>query len=152
MQTSKARIYDKILATLALSLMLGFTLMHFVPFASAQSAAQPSASTQLQNNVQYPNYSASIKVPENASDENLTAMVKITPDQAKSAALSNPTVSGGNVTGISLDNENGNLVYSVQITKGTAVYDVKVDAGNGHVLFIDTGMDSEVSAVESIAE
>ena len=40
---------------------------------------------------------------------------------------------------VSLDNENGNLVYSVEIkTASNEVKDVKVDAGSGNVLYEDS--------------
>jgi uncharacterized membrane protein YkoI len=39
-----------------------------------------------------------------------------------------------------LDNENGSLVYSVELSNGT---DVKVDASNGAVLHAETGADKE---------
>jgi uncharacterized membrane protein YkoI len=47
----------------------------------------------------------------------------------------------GKVLKAALDNENGNLVYSVVISpaSGGPVQDVKVDAGNAAVLHIDTG-------------
>ena len=51
----------------------------------------------------------------------------------------------GRVLSTALDNENGNLVYSVVITlvSGGPLQDVKVDAGNAAVLQIDTGNDRE---------
>ena len=38
-----------------------------------------------------------------------------------------------------LENENGNVVYSVIVTTSTGAVDVKVDAGNGKVLAQDAG-------------
>ena len=53
----------------------------------------------------------------------------ITVTQAEAAALAaNP---GTTVVKVELDNENGALVYSVELSNGL---DVKVDAGNGEIL------------------
>ena len=102
-------------------------------------------------NVQNPSYVGSIKVTDkNSASETTEAstyskMAKITPDQASKAALAK--VPGTLIGKIALDNENGVLVYSVQIKdKSGAIRDVKVDAGNGKVLFVgqaDSGNESE---------
>lgn len=117
----------------------------------------PTTTTSIANsnndmNEQYPNYTGSIKVPENATDQQLTTLATISSDQAKAAALKDPTVAGGTVTSVSLDNENGNLVYSVEIVKGSTSYDVKVDAGTGSILFIDQGIENEVGTVENLED
>ena len=66
------------------------------------------------------------------------------PRSATAAALAQVP---GNVLKVALDNENGNLVYSVEIkTANNEVKDVKVDAGNATVLGIDS--DREDNAVE----
>ena len=57
----------------------------------------------------------------------LSTLAKITPQQAQQAAEA--TVAG-KATSVKLENENGNLVYSVEI----AQKEVIVDAGNGRVL------------------
>jgi len=118
----------------------------------AQTPTTPTTTATPNNNVneQYPNYAGSIQAPESNTDQQLAASAKITPDQAKASALKDPTVAGGTVTGVSLDNENGNLVYSVQIVKGSTSYDVKVDAGNGNTLFIEQGIGNEVGTIESL--
>jgi len=41
-----------------------------------------------------------------------------------------------------LDNENGTLVYSVELSSGA---EVKVDAGTGSIVFTDSGADSSAS-------
>lgn len=50
-----------------------------------------------------------------------------------------PKAAPGQVIKVSLDNENGNVVYSVEIRTSTGIVDVKVDAGNGTVLALDSG-------------
>ena len=91
---------------------------------------------------QEPAYEASIKVKEQHQGElgeaaQLAALAKIDSAQATSAAL---TQVPGTVLKVELDNENGNLVYSVGIkTASDEIKDVKVDAGNGKVLQVDIG-------------
>ena len=111
--------------------------------------------TKVQKDVQKPNYVASIKAPQTNNkdgkvDENkyvkdakgdtqeskgLAKYAKITPEEAKKSAL---VEVAGKVVKVSLDNENGYVVYSVEIATNTGVKDVKVDAGNGKVLYIES--------------
>jgi uncharacterized membrane protein YkoI len=116
--------------------------------ASASAAADPKQR-------QHQKYHSSIQVPHddsNASEEqvankgeaneheddadeaNYQSLAKITKEQAIKAATKRVR---GKVGGASLDNEDGNLVYSVEIRTSSGVFDVKVDAGNAKVLFID---------------
>jgi uncharacterized membrane protein YkoI len=89
-----------------------------------------------------PNYESSVKVGNQSKGESgeaamLASQAKIDATQAASAALGQVP---GSVLKIALDNENGNLVYSVEIkTTSNEVKDVKVDAGNGKVLAMDAG-------------
>ncbi|MFX1521719.1 MAG: hypothetical protein ACFFCD_17575 [Promethearchaeota archaeon] len=92
--------------------LLIFVLAIFlVPALFVTVNAQPhiiSTSTENSNhdeNEQYPNYTSSINTPENATDQQLAALATINPDQAKTSALNDPTVAGGTVTSVSLDNE-----------------------------------------------
>lgn len=86
---------------------------------------------------QEPTYHSSIKVDEQNHGEGseaarLAHLAKITSTQAISAALAQVP---GTVLKVELDNEDGNLVYSVNVkTASNEVKDVKVDAGNGQVL------------------
>lgn len=58
----------------------------------------------------------------------LQPLAKITAQQAQQAA---ETAVGGKASSVKLEDENGNLVYAVEIGK----QEVKVDAGNGRVLY-----------------
>jgi uncharacterized membrane protein YkoI len=98
------------------------------------------------SSVQEPIYTGSVTVDEvqtestNESDEAVALQGKatISSADAESAALkANPSTT---VVKTELDNENGTLVYSVELSNGA---DVKVDAGNGSILFTDNGDDSE---------
>jgi len=96
---------------------------------------------------QSPAYKSSIQVKDQNRKEQgerheergeaaqLASLAKIDVSQASSAALAQVP---GTVLKVALDNENGNLVYSVEIKTGSnEIKDVKVDAGNGQVLHMD---------------
>ena len=96
-----------------------------------------------------PTYTSSIQVKDQDREEHgerheeggeaaqLASLAKIEMTQATSAALAQVP---GTVLKASLDNENGNLVYSVEVKTGAnEIKDVKVDAGNGAVLHVDAG-------------
>jgi hypothetical protein len=82
---------------------------------------------------QLPNYTASVQAPD-ADAATLASLARITEEQAQAAALKQVP---GTVVKTELDNENGNLVYSVEIQTATGEHDVKVDAGNGRVLLVE---------------
>jgi uncharacterized membrane protein YkoI len=105
------------------------------PASSAPAVAQESRTGQDQ---QDPELNGSVQVPEQQHEVNdateaqaLQAAAKITPEQAKQAALA---ALPGTVGRVELDNENGSVVYSVEVTATGTTTDVKVDAGNGKVL------------------
>ena len=115
------------------------------PAAVNGSSTNTEAATETDSgaNDQTPSYTGSITVTDTAglSEANeataLAGQAKITIEQAKAAALAaNP---GATVVKAELDNENGALVYSVELSTGA---DVKVDAGNGAILHTDTGNDN----------
>lgn len=60
----------------------------------------------------------------------LQSLAKISPQQAQQAA---ETAQGGKASSVKLENENGSLVYAVKIGQK----EIKVDAGNGQVLYIE---------------
>lgn len=68
---------------------------------------------------------------EQQEDAQLQNLAKITPQQAEEAAR---TVASGTVSRVSLDNEDGSVVYKVVIGQS----EVLVDAGNGTVLETET--------------
>ncbi|MGQ9756173.1 MAG: PepSY domain-containing protein [Desulfotomaculales bacterium] len=125
--------------------------------AWAQNApvkAAPAAVAQEQRQEQ-PSYRASIQVADpqdknkeqakDAPDEAaeaaaLEGKAKITPAQAQAAALA---AVPGTALKTELDNENGNLVYSVEVKTAQGVKDIKVDAGDGKVLAQENAGDEE---------
>lgn len=124
-----------------------------VGFSGADARKQPvsaQADDKSGDQTQDPSYKSSVTAPEqngqSEADESsaLQSLAKISPDQARDAALA---AVPGTADKVELDNENGNVVYSVQITDASgAKIDVKVDAGNGSVLHQDSGQDANEPA------
>ena len=118
----------------------------------ANEAAEPAEAAGAED--QSPSYTSSITAPnvnpaddgtETADDETaeaqaLAGLVTITSDQAMAAALA---AVPGTVVQVELDNENGSVVYSVEVDTGNGIVDVKVDAGNGTILHQDADNDIE---------
>ena len=134
-----------IVGLLVVALLVGSLAMTaFAQGPTPQAQTEEQADTGP--NEQFPSYDSSIRVDDaqyegvSEADEAaaLAGSATITPEQAKAAALkANPDVT---VIKVELDNENGALVYSVELSNGL---DVKVDAGNGAVLHKDSGADHE---------
>ncbi len=79
-------------------------------------------------------YTSSIKV-KNRDEAAFPEMAKVSLDSAMNEALKQVP---GKVVRAELENENGYLVYSVEIVKADHhIIDVKVDAGNGKILKTD---------------
>ena len=119
--------------------------------AATNGPAAPSGSQD-----QEPAYTGSVKAPPETATEGadteaseaseaktLQSLATTTPKQAKAAAIA---VVPGTAGTVELDNENGYVVYSVQVigAKDKAV-DVKVDAGNAKVLAQEADGDNEAS-------
>jgi uncharacterized membrane protein YkoI len=132
------------------------TPLRAIVLGSNASSAEDNINGPDLDNVeeQEPQYTGSITVDESQyegmsdADEAaaLQAKATITSAQAEAAALAaNP---GTTVVKTELDNENGVLVYSVELSNGT---DVKVDAGNGSILHTEqAGNDAaEVDGAEN---
>ena len=71
---------------------------------------------------------------EGAESERLKSLARITPEQASAAALAQVP---GTVKKVELENEDGNVVYGVEIKTADGERDVKVDAGDGRVLHVE---------------
>jgi uncharacterized membrane protein YkoI len=125
--------------------------------AAAPSETQATVSEGINSQVQEPNYVGNIKVTDtNAKDEAseataLQGLAEISQADAEKAALAE--VPGTVVVKTSLDNENGYLVYSVEIKDAQGkVSDVKIDAGSGTVLIVEASDALEESGAESKGE
>ncbi|OLV19600.1 PepSY domain-containing protein [Deinococcus marmoris] len=125
-----------ITAAIAALPLAGFALAQTAPKA-APAMTQPLAQTQTKNATQEPMIKGSILLPAEQKGVEMTdaqesaqylKLAKITLDQARAAAQA---AVPGTVTSIKLDEEDGYLVYEVEI--GTQ--EVIIDAGNGKVLY-----------------
>lgn len=67
--------------------------------------------------------------------------VAITEEQAKATALD--SIQGGTFVSIELEDEDGVIVYGVNILSGSTENDVKVDANTGVILKAESGNDTE---------
>ncbi len=147
MNMKKWLIGSGILGALVVALVVGSLMV--VP-ALAQGPTPPQADTGP--NEQAPNYVSAIRVDEaqyegvSEADEAkaLAGLATIAPEQAKDAALAvNP---GATAVKVEMDNENGALVYSVELDNGL---DVKIDAGNSAILHTEQADADEVNAADT---
>jgi uncharacterized membrane protein YkoI len=105
--------------------------------AGAATGGSAAADGAADTEVQEPSHVGSIQVAEDegiseADEANLEGFATITADEAAQAAVD---AVPGDVAEVELDNENGNVVYSVGVTDASgSEVDVKVDAGDGTIL------------------
>jgi len=119
-----------------LSLLSGMALALALVFfgvgagQSALAANQPEQKGSAGQNAQaqVPAFKSSIKIPK-PEPKDLTSLAKIKADQAMASAQA--ALPGVAVKKVELDNENGWLIYSVEMSNGM---EVLVNAGNGVVL------------------
>lgn len=148
---------QKVIAYLASGLLLFGAVAGLGAYqARAAETAAPVTQTdiqqQQQKDEQNPAYTSSVQSnnPQDASEvkggseaaesSSLQSLAKINVEEAKAAALK---AVPGTATTVSLDNEDGNVVYSVKVQTAKGVTDVKVDAGNGQVLAQDSEQDND---------
>jgi len=117
--------------------------------ASAGAAPAPGGAGQEQDGSQEPSYTGSIQAPEGSGGEEaenaaLSGLAVITPEEAATAAGS---AVAGTVGTAALENENGFVVYQVDVTAADgSVVEVKVDAGTGAVLAQEADNDASEGA------
>lgn len=125
------------LLTLAAVALFALAALGTAGHAYAQGPT-PGSTQAAGPNDQTPTYACSVKAGGTPT---------ITAPQAQAAALAaNP---GATATSVGLDDENGCLVYGVQLSNGA---DVKVDAGNGAVLHTDAAGPDDGTTAESSVE
>ena len=143
--------------TLATAGVLGVVLIGggaSVAAAAGNSAPTAADSQQGAGEASDPGYTGSVRAPADSQPDGqdtgagesqegaaLQSLATVTPSQAERAALA---AVPGSVQQTQLENENGSVVYGVEIkaADGT-VTDVRVDAGNGTVLDRQVGGDTE---------
>jgi hypothetical protein len=81
----------------------------------------------------------SIQLPKEANQKAAQAdLARITAEQAVMTAKSSPQGSGGKLLRVELQNEDGFLVYNVElVSPDKKVREIKVDAGNNKILRVD---------------
>jgi uncharacterized membrane protein YkoI len=154
------RFNKRIFGVAALAVLLLGNLGIGIVMAQQNTADVPPAAAQQEDGPdqqeQVPNYSGSIVVDQaeheglSEADEAaaLQGMATISAEEAKAAAAQ--ANAGANAVTVELDNENGALVYSVEMSNGL---DVKVDAGNGQVLHVEQdGTDQEADDLDDVQE
>ncbi len=136
MNTQTRTMLITITAAIAALPLAGLALAQTTPKA-APAMTRPQTQTAQSVKGQEPMIRGSILLPAEHKGVELTdaqesalyvKLAKITLDQARAAAIA---AVPGTVTSIGLDEEDGSLVYEVEI--GTQ--DVIIDAGNGRVLY-----------------
>lgn len=86
--------------------------------------------------VQEPSYKGSISVGQ-AQESDLPGLAKLSFEEAMRAALARIP---GNVLKAELEDENGYLVYGIEVVSGDrSMTEVKVDAGTGAILSLEKG-------------
>lgn len=96
--------------------------------AGAAIAANQASGYKLPDEVK----SASIKVPENTeSQADFAKLARISQQEAEAAALA---VQPGQIVQAKLDDEEGFLVWQIDVKHGKGTTEIAVDAGNSKVL------------------
>jgi len=133
----------------------GVLMTPSLPIAQAAPAAQAQPATAADDQGQAPSYTGSIPVDPAAATglseageaTALQGQATISATEAEAAALA--AYPNAKVVKTALDDENGYLVYSVELDNGM---DVKVDAGSSAVLATDSGADEAAVAESSTGE
>ena len=145
------------LGTLAGSFTLASALTPSDTTPPAPATEQTAPADTDTDDVAEPDLGGSVQAPDvegvSEADENagLEGLATTTADEATAVALAaNP---GATVIDVSLENENGSVVYEVSLTdaEGVAV-EVKVDAGNSAVVDQEIGDDEGEEAEEASDE
>ena len=95
--------------------------------AKSEVAAMPQNSSNPKAEASDGDGETNDNAKENQQSSRLQSLAKITPQQAQAAA---EAAKGGTASRVKLENEDGNVVYSVAIGQ----QEVTVDAGNGKIL------------------
>lgn len=77
----------------------------------------------------------------NTSNNSATKQVKLTASQASNIALKQ--VTGGKVTKVELDHDDGRYVYEIELRTAQGEADVDIDANTGKVLSFDQDFDDQ---------
>src|SRR5579872_6659524 len=107
----------------------------FTGIALALDASAFAQDTRQPEQVESTQYACSTMVPPNATEASVKGKAKISLVQAQRVA---EAAVPGMLLRSGLDNENGCLVYSIEIRTGDSkIHEVKVDAGSSGILHQD---------------
>lgn len=111
--------------------------------AGVALAASPTSAGKLPDEVT----SASIRVKEGTAEDqaSLQRLARITQPQAQAAALA---ALPGQVVKAQLDDEDGFLVWQVDVRNDAGTTEIAVDAGNGKVLAAEAEEDDDRSGAD----
>lgn len=87
-----------------------------------------------------------INANEQEEAKQLSNLATVTQEEAKQFALAEIN---GIVKDIQLENEDGNVVYGVEIENAGTSVDIKIDAGNGKVLRVESDNEEESGDFET---
>ncbi len=132
------KISPKSLAIAAIGILglAGFSSLAYANQGQSNTVAAPQIIAEASDG----DGEANDDVQDKQEAAKLQTLAKITPQQAQQSAEANQ---GGKASNVKLENEDGNVVYAVAIGQK----EVKVDAGNGRVLYTDSA-NSEGSKVK----
>lgn len=99
---------------------------------AAGSVFAQTSPTQAEASDKAPSYTSSIQVAGQETEEAMALISKAKISMAEAQKIALAANAGTKVVKSELDNENGNLVFSITLDNGL---DVRVDAGNGRILF-----------------
>jgi uncharacterized membrane protein YkoI len=152
-KTTGGTMRKRTIATLATTAVLalgviGTTALAETPPPSAPPSAQPQApKTGTKTETQEPKINGTIPAPKDAAGAETTeaaetaalaGLAKVSEADARNAALAK--FPGATITKASLGDENGFIVWSVELTDASkASQEVKIDAGSGAVLAVEAG-------------
>jgi hypothetical protein len=141
----EADMSNRVLAGMAVATALTVGVIGSAALAETPPPSPSPTTAPAGPKTQEPSYTGSIRVAEGTGDESeaaetaaLAKLAKISEADATKAALAR--FPGATVQKASLEDENGNVVWSVQLTDASkAAQEVKVDAGNGAILAVEAG-------------
>lgn len=126
----RAKLYLTISVLVMATLISVMAQTNTLPFA-----VTPEETGEHDGNHQFPDFVGSIQVGDE-STSNYTDLAIVTKGEAEAIAIN--YTHGGNVISSQLGEENGYLVWKVNVNFDGTTYEILVDAGNGKVLFAST--------------
>ena len=109
-----------------------------------------AAREKVEENEKKVEYRSSIQVSPKLEDENALAK-RATVSREEAIRIAQTAVKGKAIE-TAIENEDGNLVYNVEVESGEETKEVIVDAGNGKVLAVNADEDGEGPESDEQAE